>query len=129
MRAWLFAWRSLVLSAALAALAGAGVWLSAAGPGASGQWPAPASPVSPPASADGTPQLDLQALPSAVRAPRPATCGGSSLAGTDGAWLPDWLDDPSRPSLIADQASRLRLLDFFWLGLGATPDSIVAAAR
>jgi hypothetical protein len=121
----MFAWRTLMLAAALAVLAGTGVWLSAAGTGASGQPSAPASPVSPPATADGTPKLDLQALPSAVRAPRPVNCG-ASLAGASGAWLPDWLDDPSRPSLIADQASRLRLLDFFWLGLGTSPDSIVA---
>lgn len=126
MRASLFAWRSLVLAAALAVLAGAGVWLSVVGAGASGPSPNPAGPVSPPASADGTPKLDLQALPSNVRAPRPANCGRPSLAGASGAWLPDWLDDPSRPSLIADQASRLRLLDFFWLGLGATPDSIAS---
>jgi hypothetical protein len=125
MRASFFAWRSLVLVAALAVLAGAGVWLSVAGTGASGQPSDPASPVSPPASADGTPKLDLQALPSIVRAPRPANCGRPSLAGASGAWLPDWLDDPGRPSLIAGQARRLRLLDFFWLGLGATPESIV----
>ena len=125
MRASFFAWRSLVLVAALAVLAGAGVWLSVAGTGASGQPSDPASPVSPPASADGTPKLDLQALPSTVRAPRPANCGRPSLAGASGAWLPDWLDDPGRPSLIAGQARRLRLLDFFWLGLGATPDSIL----
>jgi hypothetical protein len=125
MRARLNGWLILLLAAALAVLAGTGVWLAAAGTGASGQPSAPASPVSPPASADGTPKLDLQALPSAVRAPRPANCGRASLAGAGGAWLPDWLDDPSRPSLIADQAGSLRLLDFFWLGLGTSPDSIV----
>jgi len=125
MRTSFFTWRNLVLAVAVAILAGTGVWLSVARTSAPGQPSDQASPVPPPASADGTPQLDLQALPSTVRAPRPAHCGHPSLAGASGAWLPDWLDDPSRPSLIADQASRLRLLDFFWLGLGATPDSIV----
>src|SRR5580704_7318554 len=125
MRASLFGWRSLILAAVLAVLAGAGVWLGVAGNRASGPSPNSAGPVSPPASANGTPKLDLQALPSNVRAPRPASCGGPSLVGANGAWLPDWLDDPSQPSLIAEQASRLRLLDFFWLGLGITPDSIV----
>jgi hypothetical protein len=125
MRASLFGWRSLVLAAVLAVLAGAGVWLGVAGTRTSAPSPNPSGPVSPPASASGTPKLDLQALPSNVRAPRPASCGGPSLLGANGAWLPDWLDDPSQPSLIAEQASRLRLLDFFWLGLGTTPDSIV----
>ena len=129
MRASLSAWRSLVLAAALAVLAGAGVWLAVGGTGASGGPSAPVSSASPPESADGTPKVDLQTLPSAVRAPRPADCGHPSLAGASGAWLPDWLDAPSRPSLIADQASRLRLLDFFWLGLGAAPDSIVRQPR
>jgi Glycosyl hydrolases family 18 len=126
MRASLLTWRGLVLAAALAVLAGAGVWLSVVGTGTSGPPPDQAGPVPAPMSADGTPKLDLQALPSNVRAPRPANCGRPSLAGVSGAWLPDWLDDPSRPSLIADQASRLRLLDFFWLGLGNTPDSITS---
>jgi hypothetical protein len=126
MRASLLTWRGLVLAAVLAILAGAGVWLSVVGTGTSGPLPDQAGPVSPPMSADGTPKLDLQALPSNVRAPRPANCGRPSLAGVSGAWLPDWLDDPSRPSLIAGQASRLRLLDFFWLGLGNTPDSITS---
>ena len=123
------AWRNLVLAAALAVLVGAGVWLSVAGTGAPAPPSGPASSVSSPATAGGTPKVDLQALPSAVRAPRPADCGHPSLAGASGAWLPDWLDAPSRPSLIADQASRLRLLDFFWLGLGAAPDSIVRQPR
>ena len=125
MRAWLSAWRRLILAAALAVLAGAGIWLSIAGTGATGQPPAPASPVSPPASAGATPELNLQSLPSTAPAPRPANCGPPSLAGASGAWLPDWLDDPNRASLIAVQASRLQLLDFFGLRLGATPDSII----
>src|SRR5260370_34849125 len=125
MRASLFGWRSLVLAAARAVWAGAGVWLGVAGARTSGPSPNPAGPVSSPASANGTPKLDLQALPSNVRAPRTASCGGPSLLGANGTWLPDWLDDPSQPSLIAEQASRLRLLDFFWLGLGTTPDSIL----
>src|SRR5260370_6345675 len=125
MGASLFGCRSLVLAAVLAILAGAGVWLGVTGARASGPSPNPAGRVSAPASANGTPKLDLQALPSNVRAPRPASCGGPSLLGASGAWLPDWLDDPSQPSLIAEQASRPPLLDFFWLGLGTTPDSIV----
>ena len=125
MRVRLFTWPGLILVAALAVLIGAGVWLSVAGTGAAGQPLAPDSAVSPRAGAGATPKLNLQALPATGPAPRPATCGRPSLAGASGAWLPDWLDDPNRPSLIAAQASRLRLLDFFWLHLGATPDSIV----
>lgn len=67
----------------------------------------------------------MQALPPAAPAPRPANCGRPSLAGGNGAWLPAWLDDPKRPSLIPSQARRLQLLDFFWLRLGASPDSIL----
>src|SRR5260370_3143029 len=125
MRASLFGWRSVVLATALAVLAGAGVWLGVAGTRTSGPSPNPAGPVSSPASTNGTPKLDLQALPSNVRAPRSASCGGPSLLGANGTWLPDWLDDPSQPSLIAEQASRLRLLDFFWLGLGTPPDRLL----
>jgi len=109
MRTSFFTWRNLVLAVAVAILAGTGVWLSVARTSAPGQPSDQASPVPPSAGTDGTPKLDLQALPSTVRAPRPANCGHPSLAGASGAWLPDWLDDPSRPSLIADQASRLRL--------------------
>ena len=36
MRAWLSAWRRLILAAALAVLAGAGIWLGVAGTGATG---------------------------------------------------------------------------------------------
>ena len=125
MRASLLTWPKLIMAAALAVLVGAGVWLSVAGTGAAGQPSAPTGPVSPPARAGATPEMDLRALPSAAPAPRPASCGRPSLAGGSGAWLPDWLDDPSRPTLIAGQASRLQLLDFFWLRLGASPDSIV----
>ena len=125
MRARLLTRRSLILAAALAVLAGAGVWLSVAGTSTAGQPSAPAGPVSPSVNADGTPRLNLQALPSAAPAPRPASCGRPSLAGASGAWLPDWLDDPNHASLITSQASRLQLLDFFWLRLGASPDSII----
>ncbi len=65
------------------------------------------------------------ALPTAPLLPRGAACGQPTLAGADGAWLADWLDDPSRPSVIPELARRLRLLDFFWLGLGRDPGSIV----
>jgi len=64
-------------------------------------------------------------LPAAPLLPRPASCGRPTLAGASGAWLPDWLDDPGRPSLIPGLSRRLRLLDFFWLGLGRGPESIV----
>jgi hypothetical protein len=57
--------------------------------------------------------------------PRPAACGRPTLAGASGAWLPDWLDDPGRPSLVPELARRLRLLDFFWLGLGRTPETVL----
>src|SRR5260370_38835240 len=114
MGASLFGCRSLVLAAVLAILAGAGVWLGVTGARTSGPSPNPAGPVSSPASANGTPKLDLQALPSNVRAPRPASCGGPSLLGPHGTWLPDWLDDPSQPSLISRQASPLRPLCFLW---------------
>ncbi len=123
MRASLFTWPKLILAASLAVLVGAGAWLSVVSTG--GQPPAPAGPVSPPASAGATPEPDLQALPSTGPAPLPASCGRPSLASASGVWLPDWLDDPNRPSLLAGQASRLQLLDFFWLRLGASPDSII----
>src|SRR5215470_5777079 len=76
MRASLLTWRGQLLAAALAVLAGAGVWLSVVGTGTSGPPPDQVGTVSPP--------------------------------------------------LIAGQASRLRLLDFFWLGLGNTPGSITS---
>ncbi|MGE5290590.1 MAG: glycosyl hydrolase family 18 protein [Micromonosporaceae bacterium] len=124
MRAWMFTWPRLMLAAALAALVAIGVWLSVGATGSTGQSPAPAGTASPPTGAGATTKPDLQALPTTAPAPRPANCGRPSLAGASGAWLPDWLDNPDRPSLIAGQARRLRLLDFFWLRLGATPDSI-----
>ena len=65
------------------------------------------------------------APPATPLVPRGAACGQPALAGASGAWLPDWLDDPSRPSVIPELARRLRLLDFFWLGLGAGPESIL----
>ncbi|HUY45666.1 MAG TPA: glycosyl hydrolase family 18 protein [Streptosporangiaceae bacterium] len=125
MRRRLFTWPRLIVSAALAVLVGLGGWLAAGSTGANGSPPVAATPGPPAASAGATPKLDLQALPATAPAPRPANCGRPSLAGASGTWLPGWLDDPGRPSLIAEQASRLRLLDFFWLSLGATPESIV----
>ncbi len=125
MRARLFTLRRLILAAVLAVLVGTGVWLSVGSTGAGGQPPVAATSAPPAAGAGATAKLDLQALPATAPAPRPANCGRARLAGASGAWLPDWLDDPGRPSLIAEQASRLRLLDFSWLGLGATPDTIV----
>jgi Glycosyl hydrolases family 18 len=124
MRTSFVIWQGVVLAVVLGVLAGVGMWLSVPGTGASGQPSGQAGTAASPVSADGSPVLDLQALPSIARAPRPANCAPPSPAGVGGAWLPDWLDDPSRPSLIADQASKLRMLDFFWLGLGAAPDSI-----
>lgn len=82
-------------------------------------------------SATGTPgpgessSSAFNALPTTPLLPRPAACGRPALAGASGAWLPDWLDAPARPSLIPELARRLRLLDFFWLGLGRDPGSIV----
>ncbi len=125
MRTRLFTWPRLFLAATLAVLAGTAVWLSTAGTGPLGQPPTPAAQASPPASAGATANPDLAALPMAGPVAHPARCGSPSLAGASGAWLPDWLDDPNRPSLIAEQASLLRLLDFAWLRLGSTPDSIM----
>lgn len=123
MRAWLSAWPKLILAAVLAVLAGVGGWLAVGSVGAGRS--APVSPGSPIASPSALPPLNLRALPDTGPAPRPATCGSPSAAGASGAWLPDWLDDPNRPGLIAEQARRLRLLDFYWAQLGAAPDSIV----
>ncbi len=123
----LFTWPRLILATALAILAGAGVWLSVAGPGT------PASPAAPgqapsPAPAGVLPTLNMRELPATAPAPRPASCASPSLAGASGAWLPDYFDDPDQPGLIAEQATRLRLLDFAWLQLGSTPDSIMQRA-
>src|SRR5260370_34844555 len=126
MGASLFGCRSLVLAAVLAILAGAGVWLGVTGTRASGPSPNPAGPVSAPASANGTPKLDLQALPSNGPAPRPASCGGPSLLGASGAWLPDWLHDPGQPRLIPEHATQLRLLASLSLGLCPRPVRSVA---
>ncbi len=122
MRSPLPARPKLILAAAFVILAGGGVWLATAGTPAGRA--APDGPGAAISRAGGLPALDLQALPDIRPAPRPATCGAPSLAGATGAWLPDWLDDPSRPSLLAEQARGLRLLDFSWLELGA-PGSIM----
>lgn len=115
----------LVILAVLAIPVGTGIWLAAGAPGTGADASSPASPGVPVASPSAVPPLDLGALPDAGPAARPASCGSPSLAGADGAWLTDWLDDPNRPSLIPEQARRLRVLDFFWLRLGAAPDSIL----
>ncbi|HET9080784.1 MAG TPA: glycosyl hydrolase family 18 protein [Trebonia sp.] len=114
-----------VLMAVLAIPVGAGIWLAAGGPGPGTPGGAGAGPGVPVASPGALPSLDLGTLPDAGPAPRPAACGSPSLAGANGTWLPDWLDDPSRPSLIYDQARRLRVLDLFWLRLGAAPGSLL----
>ena len=102
----------LILAAVTAMAAGLGLCVTTAcsAPGT----PAPGKPSG----------ASAQALPTAPLSPRAAACGLPTLAGASGAWLADWLDDPGRPSLIPELARRLRLLDFFWLGLGASPDSI-----
>ncbi len=122
----LITWPRVILTVLLAALLGAGAWLAVATAGSEGR-PAPGGSGQPVASAAPAPPLDLQSLPTTGPAARPASCGPPALAGASGAWLPDWLDDPNQPSLIAGQASGLRLLDFFWLGLGASPDSVTVS--
>jgi Glycosyl hydrolases family 18 len=72
-----------------------------------------------------SPGSGANALPTAPLPPRGTACGRLMLAGASGAWLPDWLDDPGRPSVVPELARRLRLLDFFWLGLGQSPESIL----
>jgi Glycosyl hydrolases family 18 len=76
------------------------------------------------ATGRGLPAAVHPAETHAATAPRAADCGRPSLAGASGAWLPDWLDDASRPSLISSQARELRLLDFYWVRLGADPGSL-----
>lgn len=115
----------VALMAVLAIPVGAGIWLAAGGPGPGSPGGGGAGPAVPVASPGALPSLDLGALPDTGPAPRPATCGSATLAGATGAWLPDWLDDPNRPSLAYEQATRLRVLDFFWLRLGASPDSLL----
>lgn len=117
-----------VLTAVLAIPLAAGIWLATGGPapGTQGGGPGGAGPGVPVATPGALPALDLSALPDTGPAPRPATCGSPSLAGANGTWLPDWLDDPNRPALIPEQARQLRVLDFFWLRLGSAPDSLLA---
>lgn len=115
----------LVLMAVLAIPVGAGIWLALGGPGAGTPGAGGPGPGVPVASPGALPSLDLGALPETGPAPRPATCGSPSLAGANGTWLPDWLDDSNRPALISEQARQLRVLDFFWLRLGAAPDGIL----
>lgn len=114
----------VITAAALVILAGAGVWLTVAD--TSNHQPTPVtSRVLPVERPVPLPSPDLRALPDTGPAPRPAECGSPSLAGAGGAWLPDWLDDPGRPSLIPVQARQLRLLDFYWVRLGAGPGSLL----
>ena len=108
-RRWPVGRARLVAAGGAAIVVGAGVWLAV-------------PDTSHPALADGR-GLPVQAH--SATAPRAAKCGSPSLAGASGAWLPDWLDDASRPSLIPSQAKRLRLLDFYWLRLGANPGSLM----
>ena len=112
MRSGRFTRATFIRAAAAAVVAASGVWLTAACTGTSGPVPA------------ASPGFDLRTLPTAPPAPRSAACGRLSLAGASGAWLTDWLDQPGRPSVLPEQARRLPLLDFFWLGLGPGPETI-----
>jgi hypothetical protein len=103
----------LILASAMAVAAGLGLCVITACSGTSRPGPRESSGPGP------------NALPTTPLLPRGAACGRPTLAGASGAWLPDWLDDPGRPSVVPELARRLRLLDFFWLGLGRGPESIL----
>ncbi|MGE5136472.1 MAG: glycosyl hydrolase family 18 protein [Gemmatimonadota bacterium] len=124
MRRRYLAWPRLTVAAVLAAMIGAGAWLAVGAGGSSAADRAPGPAAAPSASAGALPKLNLAALPSAPPAPRPAGCRPLSLAGASGVWLPDWFEDPGLASLVPEQAQRLGVLDFFWLSLGSSADSI-----
>jgi hypothetical protein len=86
--------------------------------------PAGASTAQAAPAAAPLPKLDTQALPTTPPLARPAGCN-NSLAGANGTWFPDWLENPQAQSNVPDAATRLRLVNFFWLGLGQQPSSIV----
>jgi hypothetical protein len=71
------------------------------------------------------PALDTGALPTTPPLARPAGCN-NPLAGGNGTWFPDWMENPQAQSNVPDAASSLRLVNFYWLGLGQDPSSIVA---
>jgi hypothetical protein len=112
-RRWPGGRAKLVAAGAAAVAVGAGVWLAV---------PDTAHPAL--ATGRGLPAAAHPAEAHGATAPRAAECGSPSLAGASGAWLPDWLDDASRPGLISSQARELRLLDFYWVRLGADPGSL-----
>jgi glycosyl hydrolase family 18 (putative chitinase) len=72
------------------------------------------------------PRLNVGALPTTVPYPaRPASCKPKSLAGANGTWFPDWLDNPQLPSTVPAVADSLNLVNFDWLGVGRSPTDIL----
>jgi hypothetical protein len=88
------------------------------------QSPPPTAASLPPAP-DISPLIDVSTLPTAPPVKRPASCPATSLTSSSGAWVVPWLDNPQAPDVVPAQAKRLGLLDFFWLALGPTPETIL----
>jgi Glycosyl hydrolases family 18 len=119
-------WAKPTLAAAVAILAGGGVWLAVpdTSPGQSGFTASLRLPLESPGAQSPGARPSVDRRTSHDTDPPAASCASTSLAGASGAWLADWLDDAGRPSLIPSQARQLGLLDFYWVRLGADPGSL-----
>ncbi len=87
--------------------------------------PPPQPTISLPAAPEGSPAVDVSSLPATPPVKRPASCPAASLANSSGAWVVPWLDNSPTSDLVPTQAKRLGLLDFFWLALGPSPETIL----
>lgn len=76
-------------------------------------------------SSDTGPPINVSALPATPPAKRSSSCPAASLADRNGAWVVPWLDGPGASDLVPSQAKRLGLLDFFWLALGPSPETVL----
>lgn len=72
-----------------------------------------------------TAPLDVANFPTSPPASRPANCKPIQLSGASGAWVADWMDGPGLTDQVPQQAKKLDLLDFYWLSLGAAPNTIL----
>jgi Glycosyl hydrolases family 18 len=71
------------------------------------------------------PQLASGDWPATAPSSAPATCRQQQLQGVDGGWVVSYLDDNSNDTdLVADEAHKLSLVDFYWSSL-ATPTDLV----
>jgi spore germination protein len=127
---WAFPLASIVLAGALAAVL-LGPWR--------GQ-PAPTTPATtlPPTagSAAGGQQMpvfagdarELAGLQLPTTGPQSGSqtgCTRRPLNKSNGAWVPDWADDPSQPVLTTTAASQIGVVDLAWLTLGGDPSTIM----